>query len=108
MVSKDKFWEVGGFDPTYRVTFNDVDLCLKFREAGYANIYLPFVRLTHHESISVGRTMESRDMTELYESAKLMRNRWAGIVDNDPYYNKNFYILSSHFDLDVYPDGAVE
>lgn len=103
MVATEIYWKVGGFDPIYRVTFNDVDLNLKFRELGYLNIYLPFVELLHDESVSVGRVTENRDMTELHKSALLMRDRWPGIIDSDPYYNKNFFILSSHFDLDVYP-----
>ncbi len=108
MVSKEKYWEVGGFDPIYRVTFNDVDLCLKFKEKGYTNIYLPFVQLNHHESISVGRALENRDMTELNMSAKLMRKRWGIMLDYDPFYNQNFDILSSQFDLDVNPRDAVK
>ena len=101
LVSAKKFWEVNGFDPKYRITFNDVDLCLKFRKAGYHNIYLPFVELTHDESISVGRVLQNRDMSELNKSAKLIRKRWKGVIDQDPYYNPNFHILSSRFALDV-------
>lgn len=105
MVSTKKFWQVKGFDPTFRVTFNDVDLCLKFRKANYLNIYLPYVTLIHDESISIGRVnQQERDMVELTKSAKLMRKRWATVIDNDPYYNKNFYILSSNFGLDVHPN----
>lgn len=103
MVSTKIFNEVGGFDPVFRVTFNDVDLCLKFRKAGYHNIYLPFVELYHHESISVGKVNQNRDMNELTDSAKLMRKKWENVIDDDPYYNKNFYILSSNFGLNVHP-----
>ena len=102
MIKADKFREVKGFDPKFRVTFNDVDLCLKFRKAGYNNIYLPFVELFHHESVSVGRVFQTRDMEELNKSAAKMRKRWAGVIDNDPYYNKNFYILSSNFGLAIH------
>ena len=34
MVKRDVFEEVGRFDEKYAVAFNDVDLCLKIREAG--------------------------------------------------------------------------
>ncbi len=102
LVSAKKFWEVKGFDPKYKITFNDVDLCLKFRKAGYHNIYLPFVELTHDESISVGRVLQNRDMSELNNSAKLIRKRWKEVIDLDPYYNPNFHILSSSFGLDIY------
>ena len=104
MVSADKFEEVGGFDPIFRVTFNDVDLCLKIGKAGYNNIYLPYVELFHHESVSVGRVSGDRDMTELIASAKLIRKKWKQRIDHDPYYNPNFYILSSNFGLNVHPD----
>lgn len=104
MVSAKKFHEVGGFDPIYRVTFNDVDLCLKFRKAGYQNIYLPYVELFHHESISIGKVNQDRDMTELNDSAQLIRKKWKEAINYDPYYNKNFYILSSNFGLAVHPD----
>ena len=102
MISTKKFWQVKGFDPVFRVTFNDVDLNLKLLDAGYNNIYLPFVELYHHESVSIGRVFKNRDMSELNESAKLMRRKWKKIIDHDKYYNKNFYKLSSNFGLDIY------
>ena len=104
MISTKKFWEVNGFDPIFRVTFNDVDLNLKLLEQGYNNIYLPFVELYHHESVSVGRVFKNRDMHELNDSAKLMRQRWKKIIDHDKYHNKNFYKLSSNFGLNIYDD----
>ena len=102
MISKHKFWEVGGFEPIFRVTFNDVDLNLKLLKRGYKNIYLPFVELYHHESISVGRVFKNRDMQELKRSGELMRKKWKGWMDSDPYYNKNYYKLSPNFGLDIY------
>ena len=107
MVSTAKFWAVGGFDPLLRVTFNDVDLCLKFRKAGYNNIYLPQVELFHHESISVGKVNENRDMSELAAAIKFMRKRWNGALDADPFYNRNYYKLSKNFGLDVHEDRQI-
>ncbi len=104
MVSTAKFWQVKGFDPLLRVTFNDVDLCLKFRKAGYYNVYLPQVELFHHESVSVGRVNENRDMSELSAAIKFMRKRWNGALDADPFYNPNYYKLSKNFGLDVHED----
>lgn len=104
MVSTAKFWQVEGFDPLLRVTFNDVDLCLKFRKAGYYNVYLPQVELYHHESVSVGRVNENRDMSELEAAIKFMRKRWNGALDVDPFYNRNYYKLSKNFGLDVHED----
>lgn len=103
MISRDKFWKVKGFDPKFRVTFNDVDLNLKLMNEGLTNIYLPFVLLYHHESISVGRVQEGkRDLKELQSATSLMIKKWKTNTAEDKYYNKNFYKLSSNFGLDIY------
>lgn len=92
MVSHSKFDEVGGFDPKLRVTYNDVDLCLRLLEKGYRNVYNPFVELYHYESISVGRINTSdRDAKEFNEAKTLMTKRWAEkYLRKDPYYNPSF------------------
>lgn len=91
MVSKAKFDSVGGFDAKLRVTYNDVDLCLKLLDAGYNNVYTPAVQLFHYESISIGRVgTGDRDDKELKEASNLMRKRWAKYLKRDVYYNDNF------------------
>ena len=51
LTRRDVFQEVGGFDEEQLpVTFNDVDLCLKMRRAGYLIVYTPFAKLYHDES----------------------------------------------------------
>jgi len=43
MTRREVFDEVGGFDEKQLpVTFNDVDLCLKMRRAGYLIVYTPY------------------------------------------------------------------
>lgn len=91
MVSKDKFNEVEGFDESFRVTYNDVDLCLKLKEKGYQNIYTPHVRVLHHESISVGMPdTDGRDNKEYQIAMDEFKKRWKKYIDDDPNYNKNF------------------
>ena len=36
------------------MAFNDVDFCLKVRDAGYRNVWTPYAELYHHESVSRG------------------------------------------------------
>jgi O-antigen biosynthesis protein len=91
IVSRKKFEEVGGFDEKLRVTYNDVDLCLKLLRAGYKNIYTPYAKLYHYESMSVGKMhTEDRDKKELDEAQTIMRERWSDLLKRDPYYNDNF------------------
>ena len=52
------FDEIGGFDAeNLAVAFNDVDLCLKLREAGYDIVWTPYAELFHLESASRGSDM---------------------------------------------------
>ena len=52
MMKKRVYEEVGGFDSKFAVAFNDVDLCLKIRKAGYLIVYDPYAELIHYESKS--------------------------------------------------------
>lgn len=83
MIPRAVFERVGGFDERLRVVLNDVDLCLRIREAGYRIVYTPFALLTHYEGASRGRR---HPMAE----EKLFRARWAEVLRRgDPYYNPN-------------------
>lgn len=95
MVAKDKFNKVGGFDEKLRVTYNDVDLCLRLLSAGYRNVYTPYTELLHYESKSIGSiNTRSRDGREVMAARDLMLKRWGKLLQDDPYYNRN-YIQSS-------------
>jgi GT2 family glycosyltransferase len=91
MMTKLSAWKrVGGFDECLRVDFNDVDYCLKLREAGYRNVYTPFVEAYHHESGSFGRRHQNPD-----DIAGMVR-KWGATLDRDPYYNPN--LTKDHLD----------
>jgi GT2 family glycosyltransferase len=49
------FLDSGGFDESYVNGFEDVDLCLRAREAGYAVAYVSAARFAHYEAASAGR-----------------------------------------------------
>ena len=57
LVRRAVFDKVGGFDESLTVAFNDVDFCLRVREAGYLNLWTPFAELIHHELVSRGRDL---------------------------------------------------
>jgi len=102
MVSKAKFNEVSGFDEELRVTYNDVDLCLKLLDKGYLNVYNPFVELFHYESMSVGKIETAdRDKKELFEAQDVMRERWSKYLKHDPYYNPCFEQFGPGYRLPV-------
>lgn len=101
MIKKDRFEGVKGFDEKFRVTYNDVDLCLRLREAGYRNIYSPVIELIHHESISVGRPEEKkvRDTAEFDEATRLFKKRWKAMIESDPHLNPNIDRKNASFEV---------
>lgn len=91
MVSSNKFKKVNGFDEKFRIAFNDVDMCLKLFDKGWRNVYLPHVKLYHHESVSVGQPgSKVRDLDEFDKEIKMMLSKWGTLIKNDPYYHPEF------------------
>lgn len=69
---------VGGFDETYFMYVEDVDICWRLREVGYRVIYNPSFRLVHH----IGRTSSQQSVRMLYHHHRSMfiffRKRYRG------------------------------
>ncbi len=77
----EAFDQLDGFDTTFARDFNDVDYCLRLREAGYRVAWTPYAQFTHHEGASIVR--KAADPTE----AREFNDRWASICARDPYYS---------------------
>ena len=54
LIRREIYDEMNGLDESYAVAFNDVDFCVRVREAGYTNVFTPFAQLYHYESKSRG------------------------------------------------------
>jgi GT2 family glycosyltransferase len=93
------FEEIGGFDETLAVAFNDVDLCLRIQAAGYRNLYTPYAELYHHESASRGYEDTPAKMKRFETEANILRARWMAVLMNDPYYNPNLTLSGDPFTL---------
>ena len=71
------FNDIGGFDATnLAVGYNDVDLCLRIREAGYRVIYTPFAELLHLESASRGTNLLPSQLERDRSERRYMVERW--------------------------------
>jgi Glycosyltransferase like family 2 len=77
LMRRSLFDAIGGFDEEYVNGWEDVDLCLRVREAGYKVIYQPESVLTHHESISSGRFDREKVNAERFLSL------WGGKIAAD-------------------------
>ena len=61
MIRRTLFVQLGGFDTQYLNGVEDVDLCLRSRDAGYRVVYCPASVIDHHEAVSDGRFDNVRD-----------------------------------------------
>lgn len=105
MVSRDAWNAVQGLDEKFAVAFNDVDFCLRLREAGYLIVFTPYAELYHYESKSRGyeETVEKR--ARFGREKQLLQSRWRNLMlEGDPYYNPNLTLDREDFSLNIRPD----
>jgi GT2 family glycosyltransferase len=90
LVRREVYDQVGGLDEVnLAIAFNDVDFCLKVREAGYRNLWTPYAELYHYESISRGVEDTPEKQTRFRGEVEFMKNKWSTVLDFDPFYNIN-------------------
>ena len=101
MISRKAWEDVQGLDEGYAVAFNDVDLCLRIREAGYLIVWTPYAELYHYESKSRGYE-DTPEKERRFESEKdRFRSKWGDkiLATGDPYYNPNLTLAREDFSL---------
>lgn len=89
MVKRSKYLEVGGLDEAIAIAFNDVDFCLRLRDAGLVNVWTPFAELYHHESASRGVEDTPEKQARFAAEVDLMLARWSSHLVFDPAYHPN-------------------
>lgn len=100
MIEKAVFDEVGGFTEKLTVAFNDVELCLKVRKAGYQIVYNPYVEAYHYESKSRGQEDSEEKLRRFQTEIEYMRTTWNDILRyGDPFYNPNFSRVKCDYSL---------
>lgn len=100
LMRTEVFKEVGGFDDAkLAITNNDVDLCIKAREAGYRNVYTPYAVLYHHESATRGPEDTPEKFNRYQKEVNHMWKVWSEILMNDPAYNRLLTRFKEDFSL---------
>jgi len=101
MVRREIYWEVGGMDENLAVAFNDVDFCLKIREKGYRNVWLPQVKLYHYESKTRGAEDTPEKLARFQKEIQFMKEKWGDKLFKDPFYNPNLTLDREDFSIKV-------
>lgn len=95
LVRADVFREIGGFDEKeLTVAYNDVDLCLKIRDAGYRIIFCAEIVAYHHESLSRGSDDRPEHEARFFHETQTMLARWSNnpLFERDPAYPRYFTV----------------
>jgi GT2 family glycosyltransferase len=90
MVSKALYDELGGLDAEMKVTFNDIDFCLRALAAGRRVVWTPYAELLHYEQASRGAISFPGD-------TQAFRARWGALAaEPDPYYHPRLSDVVDH------------
>ncbi|HEX3421219.1 MAG TPA: glycosyltransferase [Candidatus Udaeobacter sp.] len=90
LMRRDVFQQAGGFDLSLSGALADVDFCLKIRRADYLIVYTPFAKLHWHAT---------HDDNQDTSGDAILRQRWANVLERDPYYNPNLSRERADFSL---------
>lgn len=101
MCRRAVFEQVGGFDEAIAVAFNDVDFCLKLKQQGYRNLYLPHVQLYHHESKSRGIEDTLEKQQRFTQELQLMQAKWQALLEQDDCYSPHLSLTREDYSLRV-------
>lgn len=103
LIRKSLYEEVGGLDEVnFTVSYNDVDLCLKARQAGYLTVWTPYAVVMHEGSVSqnkVDKTAQEKKRQRFMAEQDVMYQKWLPLIANDPAYNPNLSLDNAGFEL---------
>ncbi len=100
LVRRDAFEALGGFDESFSLAYNDVDLCLRARARGLHVIFEPASRLLHKESAT-------RRKRHVPAEERRFLSRWGGaILRGDPFYSPNLTREREDLSLAVRSSGC--
>ena len=104
LIRREIYQELNGLDESYAVAFNDVDFCVRVREAGYTNVFTPFAQLYHYESKSRGMEDNPEKQKRFQGEVLRFQARWGDLLaKGDPCTNPNFDIQREDFSLKILP-----
>ncbi|MDF7659529.1 glycosyltransferase [Erwiniaceae bacterium L1_54_6] len=100
MVERKKFEAISGFDESFPIAYNDVDLCMSLSSKGYYNVMCQGVNLIHHESISRGVDhIDEQKALRLKGELNRLNIKHPEFYQFDPYFNRNLSPNGYNFEI---------
>lgn len=108
MIRKSVYQAVGGMDESdFKVSYNDVDLCLKVGAAGYLNVWTPHALVMHEGSVSQKQldpgALAAKQARFAAEQDALYAKWWPVII-SDPAYNPHLSLSGKGFEFEARTD----
>ena len=104
MIRKSIYQEVGGLDEEhFKVSYNDIDLCLKVGQQGYLTVWTPHAVVMHEGSVSqkqVDPATQQAKRKRFIGEQDAMYAKWLPQLANDPAYNGNLALHGAGFALE--------
>lgn len=100
MIPRHVFEQMRGLDESFKVAFNDVDLCMRIRKANYLIVFTPYAELYHYESKSRGVEDTLEKQKRFLGEVRHFQKKWKyELAAGDPYYNPNLTLDREDFSL---------
>jgi hypothetical protein len=96
LTRKDIWMKVGGMNPDFPLNLNDIDYCLKVRQAGYPVLMIPASKLIHLESRSRYDSLTARDWKTTSQELSSLIDIY-NLEGEDPFYSP--HLTQSNWDL---------
>lgn len=91
LTSRHLFKALGGFDETsFAVAYNDVDYCLRVRNAGYRCVYAGEAALLHHEGTTRGKRNSIHEISAMRDALRHQK---------DPYISPHLHLSAGRLEL---------
>lgn len=95
LVTRACFETLGGFDEeAFPIAYNDIDFCIRARQAGFRTVWTPFATLVHHESASRGSDETTENNARFKTEMQRLRDRHhtATCIDESfsPFYDRRY------------------
>ena len=100
MVEREKYKAVGGFDESFPIAYNDIDLCFSLHAAGFYQVVCQAAVLLHHESVSRGHDhLDKQKQLRLRQEKQRLFTKHPAYFQHDPFYSPNLHPNGIHFQL---------
>lgn len=103
LVRKSVYFNVDGLNETdFKVSYNDVDFCLKVHQQGHLIVWTPHAVVMHEGSVSqhnLDKNKQQQKIERFQTEQNTFLQKWMPITVNDPAYNQNLALSGNGFEL---------